>query len=52
MKLRFAWWWTAMACGWPTMAGAQLQLLSTPEAQQLFAGAAKTVSVTFSNPGN
>ncbi len=34
------------------MAGAQLQLLSSPEAQQLFAGAAKTVSVTFFNPGD
>jgi hypothetical protein len=41
-----------MVCGWPAMAGTQLQLLSDPQAQQLFAGAAKTVSVTFFNPGN
>jgi hypothetical protein len=41
-----------MVCGWPMVAGAQLQLLSTPETQQLFAGAAKTVSVTFSNPSD
>jgi hypothetical protein len=41
-----------MVCGWPAMAGAQLQSLSTPETQQLFAGAAKTVSVTFSNGGD
>jgi hypothetical protein len=52
MKRCFAWWWMAMACGWPAMAGTQLQLLSNPEAQQLFAGAAKTVSVTFFNPGD
>ena len=41
-----------MACGWPAMAGSQLQLLSTPETQQLFAGAGRNISVTFYNPGD
>jgi hypothetical protein len=52
MKRCFAWWWMAIVCGWPAMAGAQLQLLSNPEPQRLFAGAGRNISVTFSNPSD
>ena len=41
-----------MVCGCPVAEGAQLQLLSTPETQQLFAGAGRNIRVTFSNPSD
>lgn len=39
----------AVAGGWPAPAGAQLQLLAAGEPQYVFAGAAQSVSLTWSN---
>jgi len=52
MNVRLTWWWMAIVCGLSAMAGAPSQLLSNPQAQQLFAGVANNISITFSNTGN
>lgn len=49
MKRGFTWWLLAVACGGQAMAAAQLQLLTNREPQQVFAGTARSVSITFSN---
>ena len=42
----------AAACLWPGLARAQLELLPGREPQELFAGNARTVRVTFHNPAD
>jgi hypothetical protein len=40
----------AAACLWPGLARAQLELLPAPEPQEVFAGDARPVRITFHNP--
>jgi hypothetical protein len=42
----------AAACLWPGLARAQLELLSGREPQEVFAGGARLVRLTFHNPAN
>jgi hypothetical protein len=43
---------TGLACGWPVMAGAQLQLAPDAEPQAVFAGDARNVTTVWHNAGD
>jgi hypothetical protein len=52
MRLLNTWILLAMAAGWPGAACAQLQLLPDREPQQVFAGDARKITVTWHNAGD
>jgi hypothetical protein len=52
MKLVNKWLLLALAYSWPSVAPAQLQLLSNLEPQEVFAGDARTITVVWRNVGN
>ncbi len=52
MKLRRTWLTLALACGWPGVLCAQLQLLPDPEPQRVFAGEARKISVVWHKTGD
>lgn len=52
MKLFNTWTLLALACCWPSVASAQLQLMPDQKPQQVFAGDARKISVIWHNAGN
>jgi hypothetical protein len=52
MKLVNTWILLALACCWPNVAPAQLQLLPDKEPQQVFAGDARKITVVWHNAGD
>lgn len=50
MRLLNTWTMLGLACCWPGAAPAQLQLLPGNEPQQVFAGEAREIAVSWHNP--